>query len=199
MGAYVVLTTNVLKGSGDNATFDNLITCAFTSAQTSMMIPYKLVDRLVSDDEFVAGLAANVCKGATIDLDSMMSHDASIKHDQTYLKARFNDFGDSLVRYDANKDMYYARRTSPAAFVRRFIVPAIEDAITAAVIVSLGIDPENITPSHLRNIVKTKATTSVENKVSHYTKGTTSADKANHNARKLSRRERKARAKASNK
>lgn len=175
-----------------NDTETTIVSCTVSSSQTSFTMPYKLVERLATDDEFVATLASNIIDGKGINLDSLMSKDNSIAITQQYLTARASDMPD-LVRV-ANDGTLYARRTSPAAFVRRFIVPAIESALTAHVLACAGIDGKGCTPEHLATIARTVATTSVESKLTHYTRGTSNADKAAHNVRahKLSRRERAA-------
>lgn len=185
----LALISTVLKV---NDTENTIVSCTVSSSQTSFTMPYKLIERLATDDGFVATLAADVIDGKGINLDSLMSKDGSIAITQQYLTARASDMPD-LVRV-ANDGTLYARRTSPAAFVRRFIVPAIEYALTARILAFAGIDGTGCTPEHLATIARTVATTSVESKLTHYTRGTSNADKAAHNARshKLSRRERAA-------
>ena len=186
MAAIITLTTALTVSD----TTTTLIAALFNCSRTSFALPYKLIAALSDSDETANQIGFMVLNGATINLDSFMAADDGITKDQDYLAARYRENPD-LVRIDKKTGKYAARQTTPAAFVRRFVVPAIEPLIDGAILDALDLDADKLTPSHVANICKTIARTSVDAKIVHYTKGTTTADKAAYNVRKLSRKERK--------
>lgn len=192
MSTLVSISTTVKQGTGDDATHTTIIAATFSSSFTSFVMPCKLIASL-SDDAYADALASRIISGEAIDLDSLMRADSAIAINSEYIAARYREYGESVVRV-ADDGRMYLRRTSPAAFIRRYIVPAIESRLTAEVVAFIGLDTEGMTPEHVAHLVKSSATTEVEAKVTHYTKGTSNADKAAHQSRKLSRAERKRRA-----
>ena len=185
MSVIGTIVTTVKQGSGDEVTYTPIVCGAYTCKRTSIVMPYRLVASL-TDDEFAATIGDAIIAGATIDLDDLMRADDAINMDEDYLRAREREMPD-LVRYDKKSGAIRPRTTTPAAFVRRFIVPAIEGQLTAEVVAFAGIDTETVTPAHLANLVKSIATTEVTDKVKHYTRGTSNADKAAHMTRKQRR------------
>ena len=185
MSVIGTITTTVKQGSGDEVTYTPIVCGAYTCKRTSIVMPYRLVASL-TDSDFADHIADTIIGGGTINLDSLMGADDSIHMDDDYLRARERETPD-LVRYDKRSGDIKPRTTTPAAFVRRFIVPAIEDRLTYEVVAFAGIDAETVTPAHLANLVKSIATTEVTDKVKHYTRGTSNADKAAHMTRKQRR------------
>lgn len=186
MSTIITMTTALATAGIEESS--HLFAALFTSARTSMPIPYKFIAAL-ADDATAAKLAARIINGETIDLDTLTAKDASIKHDARYMAARAKETPD-LVRVDKSGNTV-PRRTTPAALVRRFIVPAVEPYIDACILAACGIDPDGMTPEHVATLAKRKATTDVQAKLTHYTRGTSTADKNAHNARRMSRAERK--------
>lgn len=185
MSVIGTIATTVKQGSGDEVTYNTIIAAAYSCKQTSITVPYRLIARLDTDADYVAELAVSIVKGETLNLDMMMADDARITLDVDYLLARERETPE-LVRYDKNGNIRPCR-TTPAAFVRRFIVPAVEFALDAAIIEYAGIDTDTITGKHLQNIIRTIARTEVTDKVRH----TTDASNADKRAR-MSRRARRA-------
>ena len=185
MATIITLTTTLATVGIDEPSL--LISALFTSNRTSLPVPYKLISAL-ADDSSAAKLAARIINGETIDLDALTAKDAAIKHDARYMAARAKETPD-LVKVDKSGNTV-PRRTTPAALVRRFVVPAIEPYLDARILAACGIDPDGMTPEHIAALAKAKATTDVQAKLTHYTRGTSTAESAHH-ARRMSRAERK--------
>lgn len=175
MSTLGTITTTIKNGTGKEATYDTIICAMYECKQTSIAMPYRLIKRLDTDSDFVDEIAHTIISGGTLNMNVLLAADSAITLDSDYLHARERETPE-LVMYD-KKGNIRARRTTPAAFIRRFVIPAIETALDAAVVIALGLNTDGITAEHLHNIVKAAATTEVTDKVKHMTKGTSNADK----------------------
>ena len=182
MSVIGTISTTIKQGSGDTATYETIVCAVYECKRTSITMPYKLISRLASDDGFVDSIAHTIISGDTLDLNHLMFADDSTHLDTDYLVAREREYPD-LVRYD-KQGRIHARTTTPAAFIRRFIVPAIEAYLDAAVITALGVNIDGMTAGHIQQLVKSIAHTEVSDKIRHHTDGTSTADKKAHTSRR---------------
>lgn len=182
MSVIGTISTTIKRGNGDSATYETIVCAMYECKRTSITIPYKLVSRLASDDEFVNSIAHTIMSGNTLDFNRLLLTDDSIHLDTDYLVAREREYPE-LVRYDKNGRIH-ARTTTPAAFIRRFIIPAIESHLDSAVIVALGVNADNMTAGHIHQLVKSVAHTEVSDKIRHHTDGTSASDKRAHTSRR---------------
>lgn len=182
MSVIGTISTTVKHGTGENATYENVLCALFECKQTSINMPFRFIARLASDDDFADEIFKSMLKGETLNLNEYLVTDSLINLDSDYLHAREKDFPE-LVRYDKKGDIH-VRTTTPAALIRRFVIPAIESHLDLLVIASLGIDVHNISAEHVHALVKASAHTTVTAKITHMTDGVSNADKKAHTSRR---------------